>query len=178
MAHETPTLTIRNRLKTRPLTFELTHDAVCLKSGDCTCSRQLVGWQQHDTKTGERPVRGKRVRVGRSIHLLARGTPGGGDEVADLPLAAKSLPDIAAAERRGDIVFVEVSAEDTAKAREKRLAKASKAEADKAAAFEPKAEATEAPAKAAPTAKAAVADSAAEGAPAPNLKSAPPRAKE
>lgn len=103
MAHEgTETVTLTNRLK-RLQSYELPHEAVCIKSQICLCSRQLVGWREHDAKTGDRFVRGSRKRVGSTVTLLAKGTLGGGDVITGLPLAVLNVDAIKAAKLRGDI---------------------------------------------------------------------------
>lgn len=72
------------------VTYELAHDVVCAR-GDCECLRMRVGARDHDPKSGVRTVRGGWKRVAKTITLLAKGTPGGGDVIEGLPWTVQHL---------------------------------------------------------------------------------------
>ncbi|NUP12885.1 MAG: hypothetical protein HOW73_43150 [Polyangiaceae bacterium] len=79
------------------VTLNLPHEYVCTEER-CLCVRVTQVHTHHDRKTGAITGRPKRVRVGHSVTLTAKGTEG---SEGRLPHGALNVPEIAALVRAG-----------------------------------------------------------------------------
>ena len=105
------------------VTIELPHD-ICCTADECYCSRQTHGALEYGGPGGSKRVRGGRKRIPKSITLLAKGDPGGGDKAYGLPPSVVRAPSYLG--QASSLKLTELTASDTKKQTDD-LAKAEKA---------------------------------------------------